>query len=114
MQTNTSTKMAEIQQEALSRAKANQSVANYPAIFNGFMAKGLAESDIRPRENVFTFHAWKALGRSVNKGEHGVKVTTYVPMTKKTVGDDGAETRENIGRRPKITTVFHISQTKEI
>ncbi len=56
-----------IQQEALSHAVSGQSLANYPAIFKGFMAMGITESDIKPRENVFTFHAWKALGRSVKK-----------------------------------------------
>src|SRR5947209_8176957 len=73
-----------IQQEALGRAVGNQSLSNWPAIFAGFTAKGIPENDIRPRENVFTYHAWRALGRQVRRGEHGVKVTTFVPMTKKT------------------------------
>jgi len=30
----------------------------------GFAAKGIPESEIKPRENVFTFNAWKALGSS--------------------------------------------------
>ena len=102
---------SEIQTEALSRAVGNESVTNYPAIFEGFMARGIPESDIKPRENVFTYQAWRALGRQVRKGEHGIKVFTYVPMTKKTTDDDGNEMRENIGRKPKTTTVFHVSQT---
>src|SRR5438034_10027158 len=83
----------EIQREALSRAASGQSLANWPAIIHGFAAKGIPESDIRPRENVFTYHAWRALGRQVRRGEHGVKVTTFVPMTKKT-GQLDAETGE--------------------
>jgi antirestriction protein ArdC len=99
-----------MQQEALSHALQSQSTMNYASIFVGFGEKGIAESDIKPRENVFTFHAWKALGRSVRKGEHGVKVCTWIPMTKK---DDTGEAHD-IGRKPRMTTVFHISQTDPI
>ena len=105
---------AEIQTEALSRAQAGQSLTNYPAIIRGFTDRGIPENDILPRENVFTFHAWKALGRVVKKGEHGVKVMTYVPMTKKTTGDDGEETVEQIGSKPRVAFVFHVSQTKAL
>jgi hypothetical protein len=42
----------EMQTEALERARASQALTNYPAIY-AFMAKGIAEADIRPRENVF-------------------------------------------------------------
>jgi hypothetical protein len=85
---------------------------NYAAIFQGFMAKGIAESDIKPRENVLTFHAWKALGRSVKRGEHGVKVVAFIPC-ERTVRDPqtGEEKIEGF-RRPHTTIVFHISQTE--
>jgi hypothetical protein len=63
--------------ESLKRAVSGQSFSNFPAIFQGFAAKGIPESEIKPRENVFTLEAWKALGRVVRRGEHGVKV---VPM----------------------------------
>jgi hypothetical protein len=68
----------ELQQEALGRAVQSQSIMNYPSIFAGFMAKGIPESQILPRENVFTYNAWKALGRQVRKGEHGVKCVTFI------------------------------------
>ena len=68
----------EIQEEALGRALGGQSLSNWPAILAGFSAKGIPESDIRPRENVFTYHAWRALGRQVRRGEHGVKVVTFI------------------------------------
>ena len=87
-------------QEALSRARNNQSLANYGAILHGFAERGL--TDIRPRENVLTYHAWQALGRQVRKGEHGVKVQTWI-----TVERDGQKVTI-----PKTTTVFHISQTE--
>jgi antirestriction protein ArdC len=90
--------------EALNRAKASNSLMNYSAIINGFSNKGIAQTDILPRENVFTFNAWRALGRTVKRGEHGVKVITWITYEK-----DG-ETH----KRPSNTTVFHISQTEAI
>jgi antirestriction protein ArdC len=87
-------------------------MSNYPAIFQGFMARGIPESEIHPRENVFTFEAWKALGRYVRKGEHGVKVVTFIETKSKEVDQDTGEAK--IIRRPWTTTVFHISQTEAI
>jgi hypothetical protein len=95
------------QVEALSRAVNGMSLGNYPAIFAGFMAKGVPESEIRPRENVFTYKAWRALGRQVRRGEHGVKVVTFVEMAK----EDKETGEKKPFRRPWATTVFHISQT---
>ena len=97
-------------QEALTRAISGQSYSNFPAIFQGFAAKGIPESEIKPRENVFTYDAWKALGRYVRKGEHGVKVVTFIECTKEDKETDEKETF----RRPWTTTVFHISQTQPL
>jgi hypothetical protein len=93
---------AEESQEALSRATGNVSTMNYLPIVEGFLAKGIPSEEILPRENIFTFKAWIAKGRVVNKGEKGVKVTTFVK---------DAKTGKSY---PKHTTVFHISQTKEL
>jgi len=111
--TTTPPKSQERQQEALHRARGGQSLANYPAIFQGFLAKGIPEQDIRPRENVLTFHAWKALGRVVRKGEKGVKVTTWIPIDKMQTDEDGMEI-VTTSRRPKTAVVFHVSQTKSL
>jgi hypothetical protein len=46
-----------MQNGALERARTSQALTNYPAIYQGFMAKGIPEADIKPRENVFTFNA---------------------------------------------------------
>ena len=97
----------QMQNEALARARGNASAANYPAIFEGFMERGIPENDIRPRENIFTYHAWRALGRTVRKGEHGVHITTWIVCDKK---DDQGEVIDTF-KRPKAATVFHISQT---
>ena len=104
---------SEIQAEAIERARNGQSLANYPAIFEGFTAKGIAEADIKPRENVFTFNAWRALGRTVRRGEHGVKVVTFISCGGKVEVDaaSGDETVSATYRKPHITTVFHVSQT---
>ena len=92
---------AAIQAEALSRAINGESVLNYPAILEGFAAKGI--DDVEPRVNVFTYHAWRAKGRQVRKGEHGVKVVTWITGTDKETGEET--------KYPKRTTVFHVSQT---
>jgi hypothetical protein len=115
--TRTSEERTAMQAEALSRAANGQSLSNWPAIISGFMAKRIPEADIRPRENVFTYHAWRALGRQVRRGEHGVKVTTFVPMDRKTGETDpdtGEEKRVRLGKRAWTATVFHVSQTDPI
>jgi len=106
----THSRKADARHEALTRAVSGQTMSNYPAIFQGFMARGIPESEIHPRENVFTFEAWKALGRYVRKGEHGVKIVTFIETKSKELDQDTGETK--IIRRPWTTTVFHISQTE--
>jgi hypothetical protein len=101
----------EMQAEALDRARNGETWTNYPAIFSGFIEKGVPETDIKPRENVFTFHAWKALGRSVKKGEHGVRVVTFIEASARDTNEAGEETVRAY-RKPHTTTVFHISQTE--
>ena len=106
--------------EALTRACTGQTLSNYPAIFQGFTAMGIPEQDIRPRENVFTFNAWKVLGRHVRKGEHGVKVVTFIttergkgqePQTDTLDGLELQTKKSARHSRPWTTTVFHVSQT---
>jgi hypothetical protein len=111
----------QVQHEALSRAASGQSLANWPAILAGFTVKGIPESDIRSRENVFIYHAWRALGRQVRRGEHGVKVVTFVDTGRKeegpadaTDGDADTAPTRRAGRRPWTATVFHVSQTDPI
>lgn len=104
----------EIQADALTRAATGQSLANWPAIFAGFTAKGIPEADIRPRENVFTYHVWRALGRQVRRGEHGVKITTFVSSKGKDDTANPDATSKRRASRPWTATVFHISQTDPI
>jgi antirestriction protein ArdC len=76
------------------------------------VAKGIAEDDIKPRKNVFTFNAWKALGRSVKRGEHGVNVVTFIECTGVERDPASGEEEQVSYRRPWTTTVFHVSQTE--
>src|SRR3984957_3190747 len=87
--------------ESLKRAVHGQSFSNFPAIFQGFAAMGIPEAEIKPRVNVFTFQAWKALGRVVRRGEHGVKVTTFIESKGKEIDSDTGE--HKIFRRPWTT-----------
>ena len=96
----------ELQQQALDR----QSFANYSTIYREFMARGIPEADIKPRVNVFTYNAWQALGRQVRKGEHGVKVVTFITAEKLNRKTGKRES----SRRPWSSTVFHVSQTDEV
>lgn len=105
--------LAQIQSEALTRAVSGKSTANWTAILQGFMAKGIDADDIRPRENVFTYRAWQALGRQVRKGESGVRVCTFAPIKAKRDAQTGEIVKPG-GKRPWFTTVFHVSQTDAI
>jgi N-terminal domain of anti-restriction factor ArdC len=100
----------ELQSQALAKARGGESTCNYRAITDGFLALGIAEGDIQPRDNVLTFNAWKALGRVVVKGQHGVRVTTFVPVVQKDADREDGKRRN----MPRMTTVFHISQTKPL
>ena len=102
--------LAVMERQAFVNAVSSQSMLNYPAIFDGFAAKGVVLDDIKPRENVFTFHAWCSVGRCVKRGEHGVKIWTFVPMTQA----DPQTGEISTFRSPKQATVFHISQTEPL
>ena len=95
--------------QAQGRAENGQSMSNYPAIFDGFAAKGI--DDIRPRENIFTYRVWKLKNRQVRRGEKGVKVLTRIPMT---IKDKETGEKKSIGTKPKTATVFHVTQTDPI
>jgi hypothetical protein len=97
--------------EALNRATTSLSFTNFPAIIQGFIDRGILPDEIKPRENVFTFEAWRALGRHVKRGEHGVKILTWIPTAAKT-NENGEEVRK-AGKRPWTAVVFHVSQTEQ-
>ena len=108
----TSAEAEAMRAEAYGRAIGGKPNANYVAIIQGFMAKGLAMEDIEPRVNVFTYNAWKHQGRQVRRGEHGVRVITFIPIDEKR--DSAGKVIRKGGSRPRSATVFHVSQTDEI
>lgn len=114
MTRHTSEKRAQFARQALNRAAAGITMSNYPAIFEGFAARGIPIDQIRPRENVFTYAAWHALGRQVRNGEHGIKVVTVIQAARKERDDATGQEIEKIGSRPWTATVFHVSQTDPI
>ena len=103
-------KTEQVQQEALDRAQHGQAFTNYPTILATFAARGIPTSEIKPRENVFTYHAWRALGRQVRKGEKGVRVVTFRNDDKEVKMLDGTTKIEHHSR-PWSAYVFHTSQT---
>lgn len=104
----------ERQAESLSKARQGVSLCNYAAIYDGFGAMGIPEGEIHPRVNVFTFGAWKALGRQVRKGQHGVKVHTRIPVRDTSMDEATGKEVQEVTTRPWTSTVFHVSQTDPI
>lgn len=96
--------------EALERARNCSGRDNIARVYSAFLERGIPEADIQPGENVLTYRAWKALGRFVSKGQHGVRLVTYIERDKK-VERDGKERIERV-TFPKSTHVFHVSQTE--
>jgi len=104
-------------QDALARARSNPSIANYATVIEAFADRGINPCDIDPKTNVFTFNAWRALGRTVRRGEKSVKITTFVPCNRP--GEPAAPTEPGAtpaprSMRPVTACVFHISQTDPI
>lgn len=97
----------EIQRNALDRAMHGISGSNYPQIYSAFLQRGYREENIKPRENIFTYDAWRALGRQVRKGEKGVCINTMRTFTDK-------NDPEKKWTRPWRSYVFHEDQTDPI
>ena len=101
---------AQQDQEALSRVCGNASMSNFSQVMLEFSARGIPLDEILPKQNVFTYKAWRALNRQVRKGEKGVKITTWFCAAGK-ISEDGTQTE---GRKICTTAVvFHISQTDQ-
>jgi len=111
-------------EEALARIQAGFS-NNDKAVLIECFNRGLHPSEIAPRENVLTLHAWRAKGRRVAKGAISIHVLTWVPCRGRQVegeageesggeesGESGGEEKRPQARlRPKTAFLFHISQT---
>ena len=96
------------QTEALHRAQTQSSRINEAIVVNEFAGRGITAT---PRIDVFTYGAWRAKGRQVQKGEKGVKLTTWIVCKKKGASESDPDSKY---KRPKTVAVFHISQTATI
>ena len=95
-------KSEQTQSEALERAQSGGSFRNDAIVRNEFLRRGIKAS---PRQDVFTYAAWLAQGRQVRRGEHGVKLLTWIPIPAKNAEAGRARIR------PRSVSVFHRSQT---
>jgi hypothetical protein len=106
---------------AYDRAVCSTSIGNRARVIRGFMEKGIPKEDIKPSENVFTYAAWKAQGRYVRKGEHGVSLPVVYDKTEKAsepvYDENEMEVESGKEKHYRIrtgATVFHISQTEKM
>lgn len=79
----------------------------YYSATNAGIVKACLPCGCKPYEDVFTYARWQALGYQVKKGEHGIKIGTYAPITQK--DEDGEKI---VGKRPWTSTVFCRCQVK--
>jgi len=102
------TATTEQQHQALNRAANGQPCQNDLIVIAHYAEQGI---EATPRVDVFTYNAWKALGRQVRKGEHGCRLVTWIPCKAK---NKEGEAEGKPYMRKKATTVFHVSQTEAI
>lgn len=95
--------------EALERATSGVS-ENDGIVIEAFAQRGIAAT---PRVDVFTYRAWQAAGRQVRRGEHGVRLTVWIPRDA-TAAERKRDPEAKGTMMPWHTTVFHISQTDPI
>jgi len=100
------------QHEALARATGCRSMENMVAVLEHFgNTRGLGYDSVEPGKNVLTFHAWRAVGRHVKRGEKGFRVETWVPRVERVRLPDGTESAQSRQMHSRAF-VFHISQTE--
>src|SRR5687767_110417 len=95
---------AEQYREALGKVLQSQSWSNFPAVIEGFTARGIPAEEVKPKENVFTFDAWRALGRTVRRGERGVKVATFRTIERAGRDEATGEEKPETYRMPWFST----------
>jgi hypothetical protein len=70
-----------------------------------------------PYADVFTFGRWRAQGRTVRRGEHGIRLTVYIAARRHDAIDDASGTEagqaqpDAIRRYPRVSFVFCRCQT---
>ena len=80
--------------------------------FQGYSAMNAAsilavlKCDCEPYRDVFTYQRWQAQGFQVRKGEHGVRITTWIDATEKRAEGDEPEGERKVYRLPRAVVVF--------
>jgi antirestriction protein ArdC len=83
---------------------------NHFSIHNAVRAElGCPTAECRAYVEILTFKRWLAKGFVVRKGEHGIKITTWIPI----VETDDQGNRVVKGKRPKTVTVFCRHQVEQ-
>ena len=108
------------ERDALERGTRSAPNSNDMVVFLSLHAKGIPYGDIEtfgPQQNVRTFKAWRALGRTVRRGEHGVHLTVWQPLDTKPESELTESDEKTLKRRRcrmANAVVFHVSQTDEL
>ncbi|HEV8670989.1 MAG TPA: ArdC family protein [Candidatus Limnocylindria bacterium] len=87
------------------------SIANAIAVKTALAERGCA---CEPYEDVFTFNRWRAQGRIVRRGEHGIRLTVYITAMRAGEDADGVVDEPRAYRMPKTSHVFCRCQTDEL
>ena len=79
--------------------------------FQGYSAMNAASilavlhCDCEPYRDVFTYQRWQAQGYQVRKGEHGVRITTWIDASEKR-NETEPEAERKTYRLPRSVVVF--------
>lgn len=95
----------QMQRAALERARAPRFGPNLGIVLAECARRGFLDPPPVPGRTVLTFNAWRALGRTVRRGEHGIRIPVVIPTA------HDPETGEPGRRIIKTAAVFHVSQT---
>jgi len=80
--------------------------------FQGYSAMNAASilavlhCDCEPYRDVFTYQRWQAQGFQVRKGEHGVRITTWIEASEKREPEAEPEAERKVYRLPRAVVVF--------
>jgi antirestriction protein ArdC len=77
------------------------------SMINAVIVKHERKCECEPYEDIYTYARWQAQGYQVRKGEHGTRITTFIPVKDKA-------TDKVIGSRPWSSVVFCRCQVDKV
>jgi antirestriction protein ArdC len=95
----------QMQRAALERARNPRLGPNIARVLAECAERGFVDPPPVPGRTVLTFTAWRALGRTVRRGERGIRIPVVIPTP------NDPETGEPGRRIIHTAAVFHVSQT---